>query len=281
MTSWIQFKQSYAYSSDTANGARNKSADGSTFESIYDSGSPLVVPDGAVNANIGVIKSNIWWTTFNISSTLGSIGQGNNIMYVEAPDTVDVTTSYVITIPDGLYDLPRLNNTVQQLLANEGAKVSPDPVLALLADTATQKVVIQFNYDDVEVDFTPGDTFRDIVGWTAVNVGPFTPVPHFESAPNVAAFNTITSFRINSDIVQSGLLFNGQFSQTLATVQIDVPPGSLINFDPQNVTRISANQLSQRAVIRHWLTDDNGDLVDTASENWSYELELSYWLKVK
>ena len=177
-----------------------------------------------------------------------------------------------------MYSLPQLNSTIQDLLENAGAKQTPNPILTISEDTATSKVILRFNYTDTEVDFTGADNFREMLGYDALNYGPYAVAPHNLLAPNIAKFNTVNYFLIHSDIVSNGLLFNSTYNNTIAKVPIDVPTGSQIVYTPFNPPKIQDTSLvgSHRTNLRFWLTDDKNRSVNTNSENWGLRLSIEF-----
>ena len=186
--------------------------------------------------------------------------------------------SYTITIPNGLYDLNGLNQSILRELENAGAKNDPNVLLSLSPDEATNKVEIRLNYDDVSIDFTQPNTFREILGFNSQVVGPYATVPRNILADNVAAFNQVNYFIIHSDLTNSGIRFNNQYDQAVAQVLIDVSPGSQIVSTPYNPPRIMVDELvnTKRDLIRMWLTDDKNRRINTNSENWSCRLLIKY-----
>jgi hypothetical protein len=145
-------------------------------------------------------------------------------------------------------------------------------------DDATQKVQIRFNYNNVSIDFTQGDTFRDILGFDSLVYGPYTSTPINILAPDVAAFNQVNYFLIHSDLTNKGIRFNNNYSQTVAQVLIDVPPGSQIVSRPFNPAKISTQELAgtNRTNLRFWLTDDENRRVNTNGEYWSARIVIDY-----
>jgi len=255
-------------SSDPNNGASNRSSDGSYFEVQLQDG--LKVPKDALNVNISVEESTIWWSVPNIIT-----GQ-NDKMYITGPDTLDVVQNFVLTIPQGLYDLAGINEAIARELEAGGAKIDPEPLITLSPDEATQKVQIRFNYATVSIDFTQDDTPRDILGFDAQV---YTPIPDNPLlAPNVAAFNTVNYFLIHSDLTNKGIRFNNNYNQTIGQVLIDVAPGSQIVSKPFNPARINAPELAgaTRTNLRFWLTDDEDRRVDTNSEYWTARIVIHY-----
>ena len=89
----------------------------------------------------------------------------------------DVVQNYAITIPNGLYDLNGLNQSILRELENAGAKNDPNVLFSLSPDEATNKVEIRLNYDSVSIDFTQPNTFREILGFNSQVVGPYATVP--------------------------------------------------------------------------------------------------------
>ena len=168
-------------SSDPNNGASNVSSDGSYFEVQLQDG--LKVPIDALNVNVSVEEATVWWSVPNIIT-----GQ-NDKVYITGPDTLDVVQNYVLTIPQGLYDLAGINEAIARELEADGAKIDPEPLISLSPDEATQKVQLRFNYATVSIDFTQNNTPREILGF---DNQVYTPVPDNPLlAPNVAAFNQV------------------------------------------------------------------------------------------
>lgn len=255
-------------SSDPINGATNISPDGSYFEVQLQDG--LKVPKDVLNVNISVEEATIWWSVPNI------ITGENDKIYISGPDTLDVVQNYVLTLPQGLYDLAGINEAIARELEAAGAKIDPEPLITLSPDEATQRVQIRFNYATVSIDFTQPDTPRIILGFDAQV---YTPVPTNPIlAPNVAAFNRVNYFLIHSDLTNKGIRFNNNYNQTIGQVLIDVAPGSQIVSRPFNPAKINAPELagSTRTNLRFWLTDDEDRRVNTNNEYWSARIVIRY-----
>ncbi len=255
-------------SSDPNNGASNRSPDGSYFEVQLQDG--LKVPKDALNVNISVEEATVWWSVPNIIT-----GQ-NDKVYIGGPNTLDVIQNFVLTIPQGLYDLAGINEAIARELEASGAKIDPEPLITLSPDEATQKVQLRFNYATVSIDFTQPQTPREILGFDAQG---YTPIPDNPLlAPNVAAFNTVNYFLIHSDLTNKGIRFNNNYNQTIGQVLIDVAPGSQIVSKPFNPARINAPELAgaTRTNLRFWLTDDEDRRVDTNSEYWTARIVIHY-----
>jgi hypothetical protein len=257
-------------SSDPDAGAINRSPDGSYFEVQLQDG--LQLPAEALNVNIAVEEATVWWVVPNIIT-----GQ-NDRMYITGPDTLDVVQNYVVIIPQGLYDVPGINQAILRELGNQGAKVSPETIISLTSDATTQKVEIRFNYTSVSIDFTQTDTPRIILGFDSLVYGPFAGAPINVLAPNVAQFNQVNYFLIHSDLTNKGIRFNNNYNQTISQVLIDVPPGSQIVSRPFNPAKVNAPELAgaKRTNLRIWLTDDKDRRVNTNGEYFTARIVIHY-----
>ena len=257
-------------SSDPASGASNVSADGSSFEIQLEDG--LQIPKDAINVNVAVEESTIWWVVPNVVTGV------NDKMYIFGDIEGGGTQLFTITLPQGLYDLSGLNNAILRELEIAGARVTTEPLILLSPDEATQKVQIRFNYPNVTIDFSQPDTPREILGFDSLVYGPYVGAPQDVLAPNIAGFNTINYFLITSDLVQRGIRRNNSYNQVISQVLIDVSPGSQIISKPFNPARTNAQELAgvKRTNLRFGLTDENNDPVNTAGEFWTARIVIHY-----
>jgi hypothetical protein len=273
MSMMVEKETNMIASSDPDAGAINISADGSRFEiQLQDA---IQLPAEAINVQIAVEEATVWWVVPNINTGV------NDKMYITVPRASDdALTAYVITIPQGLYDLSGLNQAIARELSNAGAKIDPSNTVLLTADEATQKVEIVLNYLGSQIDFTQPDTPREILGFDSQIVGPSVIAPYTQIADNVAGFNTVNYFLIHSDLTNKGIRFNNNYNQTISQVLIDVPPGSQIVSRPFNPARINAQELAgaKRTNIRFWLTDDKDRPVNTNGEYFTCRVVIKYLL---
>jgi len=261
---------SWLVSSDPSQGARNVSSNGDRFEVNLETA--LSIPKDAINVKVACEESTIWWVVPNIITGV------NDKFRCFGDNDAAGTQNFVVTIPQGLYDLAGLNSAVLSGLESLGAKTSPEPLVQLGADSATQKVIIRQNYTNVTVDFTGTDTFRDIIGFDSQVIPANAAAPIDILADNTASFNQINHFLIHSDLVGKGIRFNNAYNQTIAQVLIDVSPGSQIVSTPFHPAKSDANELAgaRRSNIRFELTDDQNRSVNTNGEFWTSRIVISY-----
>jgi len=245
----------------------------------------LIVDDdngGALNGTSYEITSVATGPTSETYTILGGpvgLPSSNDIRFARLRGGVSVITNFVLTIPQGLYDLSGLNSAIIRELENEGAQTSPEPIISLAPDEATQKVLVKYAYEDTSIDFkTNDDTFRVILGFDDEIYGPFSPAPFTLIAPNTAFFNQVNYFLVHGDVSNKGIRFNNTYNQTLAQVLINVAPGSQIVSTPFNPPKVPIPELvgTLRTNLRFWLTDDRNRAVNTNGEYWSSRIVIRY-----
>ena len=242
-------------------------------------GDTIIIETGPLAANSYIIQTINTDTAAQMNYTVvpntDSQAVGNWTFSRSRPG---VANSYIITIPQGLYDLSGLNSAIQRELENAGARIDPDPLLVLTPDDATQKVELRINYDDVSVDFTQPDTPRLILGFNSQVYGTYPSAPIEILAPNIAQFNQVNYFLIHSDLVNKGIRFNNRYNQTISQVLIDVAPGSQIIHKPFNPSKSNAQELAgaKRTNLRFYITDDKQRTVQTNGEYWTCRIVIDY-----
>lgn len=258
---------SLLFSSDTAIGARNVSADGSRFSVVMST--PLGVPAGAISARMGVTTASIWNVTPNISADFG-----NNIFRYTTADAPAGT--YTIVIPTGLYSLDALGAFLSSQFVNNGH----DPSLYTLSgDQATQSSVVTFLNAGDSVDFSVASSVSVILGWPAPGPVIVAPVAGFNAySPENATLNRTNSFAIVSDIVSTGIQQNGDNAGIMVSVPITSPPGSQINFIPPVINWFPAEELigKSRQNATFYLTDQAGRPTPTLGETWQLTMVLQW-----
>lgn len=261
--------------SNPSNGALipSGSTDGSTFSMLL--AESLNIPKTAKNLTVEVQTAEIYWTVPNVITNVNdqfrviSDGSGSN------PATI---ATYTVTNPQGLFSRPGINSSILELLVNAGAE---SDIITIGESASTNKVLISTPYTGISIEFRDVQlprNMRVLLGYNDQLLGPSTTSPTSWLADNIAQFNTVNSFLINSDIVETGIPLNSKQQKIIANIPIDVLPGYQIIFNPYRPAKIPANNLkgSRRKRIKFWLTDDQGRLVNTGGEYWRLRLVIRY-----
>lgn len=267
-------------SSSTTAGATNVSANGDYFQ--IELSEPINISKDATNISVSLEEATVWWTVPNILDSTAGANQNNLMTIVDTGAGTGVPATYIITIPQGLYDLSAFNQTVLRELANAGAVTAPS-LLNFSADDATQKVEVTMNYIGISIDFTVLYSPRLILGFASAIVGPSIATPVTYTATNIAEFNQVNYFLLHSDICTRGVRYNNTFSQVLDNILINVSPGSQIISSKVRPPIISEPGLAGaiRNNIRFWLTDDQLRSVNTNGEEFSARIMIRYDMPMK
>lgn len=264
----VTYEFSYLFSSSPNNGALNVNSTGSRF-SVNMSTFPVVVPESAKNCTIRVIGASIPYVSPNIEAGINS----------EFYFTYNAV-AYQISLPTGLYSLNDIQSSINLGLQNIGPAV-PSNLFSFIANNATQRVTIVFN-GIAQIDFTQGDTFRDILGFNAQLVPNVLSVPGQNvTAPNIANFDTLKFFTIATNLINSGIPINGIIGRNIiAVIPINSVVGQRISYDPQQVVRIDSRELigtrrgSSSCIFE--ILNQAGQPINMLNQEWSVTLTFSY-----
>ena len=266
--SLLHYEKSFFFSSDATNGALNKSPDGSAF--TVQLNSPISIPEKAIYCTLEVQSATIWNVSPNIS-----IAIGNNKLYIHAN-----SLNYVITIPDGLYSVSDLETRIQREVVLLGL---PSNLLTISADDSIQKVLLTFSLANSWIDFTPVDSFRTVLGFDSRLVPTTGQAAGYSEEGDInASFNRVNSYLLKSDFVSNGISVNAISDSVIASVLINVKPGSQIEYYPFNPPKADANELIGKAksnfIFR--LTDDAGRPAEMLGEVYSFTIILRYVVSI-
>lgn len=263
----IKKKRSIEFSSNPAIGAENVSSDGTSFSVILNQ--PISIPSSAVSCHLGVIDATIWNITNNISASIGN----NDFTFTT---TAAPAGTYSVTIPDGLYSLSGLNAFLSTAFSNLGL---PSNLILLGGDDATQKTILTFLTAGDQVDFTTLTSVRDVLGFSSRNA-PSSPEASGwnEFSDTTANFNRVNSYNISTDLINEGIPFNNKSVGIISKVPITSSPGSLINYEPNNILWVNADELigQKKLNFRFNLLDDSLRVAPTPGEIWSFTITIEY-----
>ena len=273
----IERKMTYIFSSDPTKGAQAIQQNGSVFSVNLQY--PISLPRGTQYATMEVHSASIWYVTPNISEALG-----NNRLTIN-----DGVNDYPLIIADGLYNFPQLVNAIQITFNSQTLPVPPahqfEEMFAFNADNATQRVAISVLQAYGTITWNVPNPIRNIFGFTDA-ANDTTPPVAILVAPRVyvgneqANFNAINQFYISGNLVHTGIPSNSNSSNLMSVVYIDRPPGSQINYQPQQPLLIDAAELigGQRTNFTFRLTNERFEPLDTFGEYWSFIITIRFWM---
>lgn len=258
----IKYHLPIILNSSTESGAISKSSDGSSFQVNLDNG--LIVPDQAKYCWLVCQSAEIYNSSPNVKT-----GVNDQFRITDGSGTL------TMTIPQGLYDIPLLNEEIDRQIVASGR---PTNSIVISGNNATQKTFITVLTSGTSVNFTIANSLRDLLGFQSLILGPTVSGNVIFNSNDVASFNNIEYFILHTDLVNHGLRINNRYTQAVAQVLIDAPTGSQILHQPQNPPEIPCNELigNKKTLINVWLTDQNNYRVSTSGEDFSFRIVIYY-----
>ena len=261
-------------SSAISAGARNKSADGSSFDISFDQ--PLTVTG---TPSVRCLQSTVFYTSPNVTAA----NNGLRISWFSL-DTVNPTTvhnfHHQITFARGLYSVDDLNAVLRRELLSQGLA---SDTFQLVADNATQRVGARINAPDNIDGFTAefghvDSTINTLLKFTKDEGASRVQGERVLMADGAEAeFAPCSSILLHCSLA-SGPYLNGAGAQdVIASIALDATPGSQIMFMPQVSPRILAPALlSNVATARISITDQDGGALDTMGEDFQATLLIEW-----
>lgn len=245
-------------------GATQVSADGSAFSVMIDNG--ISFPREAKGITVTCVQANVWYTTPNISADFN-----NNVLQFTTGGT-----PYTLTIPAGLYSVGDLNSFIATSCVNLGLAAN---TLVLSGDGATGRALITIAAAGDSVDFTGPTSVRTLLGFNPL-VYTAPSANYTFSGQNVAAFNRVNSYLITSNITSGGLPINQYAVGVVASIPINVAPGSQIQYSSSQPIPIAAPELAgtYRNNFRFQLVDQQLRPTPTAGDSYNFILRFSYYV---
>ena len=258
------------FSSSEAAGASEVSPDGSRFSVFLNN--PIKIPNSAIDCSLSVVQSSIWNTSPNISQ------EYKNNTFTFTTTNAGNAGTHTIEISDGLYSLSDLNGFISVALLNLSL---PSNLITISGLPSTGQSYITFQLSGDSVNFTTNTSVRTILGF---DYGIYTATVSIKSiySQNVAKFNRNNSYLITSDLISGGIPINTISPNVIASVPINVQPGSQINYSPFNITEVDANSLIglSKSNISFVLLNQDLQSVSTQNEIYTILIRIKYVIKV-
>ena len=251
---------------------RNLSADGSSFDVIFDT--PIQTPKAPT---LRLLSANIWYTFPNINSE-------NNLLDLNYGTSMSALTNLQVLIPKGLYGVDELNSAIEYAIAQDGLAgdaLGADSV-TLVPDYATGKAQLRLSVANgvvtiLQVDWDTS-TIGALLGFTAGGQSTLSSgVTRQYTGATVANFAPISSLQVHCDACRGSSVNGSSGSDVMAEVSLDAAAGRQILHRPFHTPRVRSDAfLGGISRIRLTLTDQTGQPVDTQSEYWTVSMLLEW-----
>lgn len=224
---------------------------------------PIDIPVDALDCELALHSATIWNSSPNIVTAVNKL----YIIYNSA--------NYVLTIPQGLYSLDHLQVVVAELLVQTSL---PADLFVLTGSETTQKIKIQYNYLNCQIDFTHLDSIYDLLGFNKriSPVGLVDQLTKFDIGENTANFNQVNGYYIICEtLVNNGVSVNSSSYSILGQIPITSPPNSIINYETTTPLFISCDHLIGKQIYDLDFRIISTDLKQvTIPEHWQFTLKI-------
>lgn len=241
-------EQTMLVSSDPANGAINRSTNGSTFE-IQFNGDALTIPKDAININIKVEEATVWWTVPNIEVGV------NNKMYIAGSAKSSTVSS--LDLGFSVSDQISMISGGSSALVNIFNTIGVDPPMPIGVFIIGDSIVIDsgpltgnvYEIINITLDTTQSKLFTVIPSTDNLTAG-------------VTSFSRFRSGAINSYIIDipTGLYdlngLNNTIQRELEAAGARTDPSPLISFSPDEATQRVQMRLNYDNVSVDFEPDD-------------------------
>lgn len=210
--------------------------------------------DATQKYEIAMVSASIWYSWRNISATLGN----NTFDY-----TWNNGTNWAnVTIPDGMYSGIQLQDYVKAKVLLDGHSLT-GIVIAPNYSTLKFDIILEAGY---RIDLT-GSDLNLLLGFTKKIV------TATESGTSTADITGgINSLLIHCSATDSSFI-NSTASDIIHSFSPDLPPGSLLQVEPQNRIYLPLNTTQLRHINMR-ITDQDGHLIGLNGEDVTYLLHV-------
>jgi len=193
--------------------------------------------------------------SLDIYNSIPNITESKNNIFKYSTD--NGTTWKTITLNTGAYELAAINDEIKRQLIANG---DDDKAITLTANVSRLTSIVIIENLSYKVDFGVPNSIGSILGFGGVVIG-----HGYNESPNIVDIMQINSILVNIDIIM-GSYVNGSPSPTIYSFYPNVAPGYKIVERPNPSLiyyPLSRHDISR---MRVWLTDQNGNLIDTRGE---------------
>ena len=209
---------------------------------------PPVRLDPNKDYKIALVNSELWYSWYNVTTS------NNNFKYFNGKDWTTVK------VPPGAYNIKDINTEIKNLIEDEG---DDGDAITLSANFNTSKTSLRIQ-GDYKVDFDIDDGLRDLLGYDGQTL---TAGRH--SGDRQINITNIHTVLIKCSLVSSSYL-NGSTSDVIYNFSPNLPPGSLLSIQPNQLLYIPISRTEQISSITMMVTNQDDEEIDFNEERTTF-----------
>lgn len=224
-----------------------------TSEDFYFNITPPLTLENEQKYEIALLNASVWYSWFNITTT------NQNFRYYNGRKWK------LIQVPVGAYNIEDINQHIQKTIrrvegedAGENIKIIPN------YNTLHSEIELKGNY---KVDFNIPHSLRSVLGFDSKIINKTT------TGNTLVNITTVSSILIHCDLVSSSYI-NGHMGDAIYSFNPNVPPGYLLNVQPNEAKYLPINRTNIIDRINIRITDQTGNNLDLNNESVTITLDL-------
>jgi hypothetical protein len=263
------------FSSESSSNRTKLSTDGSELTVYFEPA--FSVPASAKTCTVSLIKASVVNSFDNIIDTAG---KENNKLYYKKPGDV---TNTVTTLQAGMYSVTELSTAVNKAIRDKELElanptVEDDPFL-IEPEYTTNDIVLTVLVPGWSIDFTQSQTFNNVLGYTAIEVGvdpdPVTANTSVYRSTDVSTFTDFPALVLRSSLSKS--FYNGGISNVLEQFDMLSSIGFINVYQPYYLNRTDGSQLIGKQTTEAVFTLENAKgKRPVINDVWTLTVELQY-----
>ena len=264
-------------SSDDSQGAVHKNDLGSSFFVDLETQN-IEIPKDALDCVMYIEDGEYVFSFPNV------IVNENDRIFISYNDGVNLQYDMDIQIPAGLYSIHDLDDTLQILQYNYPNFPEATPLVELVGNSATQRVLFRYNYDGIRIDLSQSASIRNLIGFDSglyPILGPSISNT-FDTAQSTANFNNVKFVLFSCTLCDKGFCHNLKYDYYCGRSLVTVGVGEQQQYLPKHKKKLEANSLIGNTLPRVHvkMLNDKGELLDTNGENFSISVVIEYSIKI-
>jgi hypothetical protein len=186
-----------------------------------------------------VTSASIWNTTPNITTGV------NDTFKIKVNDTAGTPTNYTVVVPQGLYTVDQLFNTIDDRIIEQGAA---DKEWEMFGNASNNKVEIILKSVGAELDFSVANNMSAMLGFAAVLVGPTVAANDLIVGSLTPDIVPTAAYNIGCSLVDTGIIVGNSTRKVICSIPITESSGYNIVYEPIHLIHLSCSGAKGRFI---------------------------------
>ena len=213
---------------------------------------PPVILDPNRDYMVALVSSDLWYSWYNVT------GGNNNFKYYNGEKWV------TIKVPPGAYNIKDINIEIKNRISDNDDN---EDAITLSANFNTSKTILRIR-DNYKVDFNIDNGLKDLLGFDGEELEAGRHAG--DRQINITDIHTVL---IKCSLVSSSYI-NGSTSDVIYNFSPNLPPGSLLSIQPNQLLYIPISRTGQISSITMKVTNQDDEEINFNGERTTFFLAV-------